>query len=147
MVPVTVTQRKYTVLLTNDVSDNLDADVLNISRQVGRRVTKSEVLRVLISIMHDDPSLLEKVTDGLPSFVLDETETLSGRSIPMSVRNAVLARDGLVCRLCQKPVTIDDLHIDHVKPWALGGTTTVENLQVAHSYCNLSKGSKVNVSL
>lgn len=68
----------------------------------------------------------------------------ASRYIPTDVRADVLARDGLFCRLCLGPVDPDDVHLDHVMPWSLGGETSRENLQVAHSFCNISKGARVH---
>lgn len=62
--------------------------------------------------------------------------------IPAWMRERVIERDGLTCGICDGPVTADDVHIDHIHPVALGGRNEVDNLQVAHSRCNLSKGAK-----
>lgn len=64
------------------------------------------------------------------------------RAIPAALRDAVLERHGWVCHLCQQPIRHpDDLHIDHLVPWAQGGKTTLANLRPAHSTCNLEKGA------
>ena len=62
--------------------------------------------------------------------------------IPRWMRAAVLERDGLVCQLCGGDVAPGDVHLDHIKPWSKGGLNSVNNLQVAHSTCNLRKGAK-----
>jgi 5-methylcytosine-specific restriction endonuclease McrA len=63
--------------------------------------------------------------------------------IPLYLREAVLARDGLVCRLCGGAVEPHDVHLDHRVPVAAGGQTTLTNLQVAHSICNRKKGASI----
>ncbi len=35
------------------------------------------------------------------------------------------------------------IHLDHVHPVALGGATTLSNLQLAHSVCNMRKGARL----
>lgn len=65
------------------------------------------------------------------------------RCLPMRLRKAVVERDGLVCGLCGDEVQPDDVHIDHIKPVSLGGKDELDNLQVAHSFCNISKGARV----
>lgn len=59
------------------------------------------------------------------------------------LRKAVIDRDGMICRLCGKDIPEGDLHIDHIFPVALGGTDDLDNLQPAHSRCNISKGARV----
>lgn len=54
----------------------------------------------------------------------------------------VLIRDGGICQLCGHPVMLDDYHIDHIKPLAKGGTHEYANVQLAHPFCNISKGAK-----
>lgn len=59
------------------------------------------------------------------------------------VRAAVIERDGYLCRLCWGEVEPDDIHIDHIHPVSLGGSDDLDNLQVAHSRCNLRKGARI----
>lgn len=63
--------------------------------------------------------------------------------IPARIREAVLARDGLICQLCNEPVEPDDVHLDHIHPVSKGGQDTISNLQVTHSRCNIRKGARV----
>lgn len=47
------------------------------------------------------------------------------------------------CALCEQTIhTIDDAEVDHVDPYSKGGATEIENAQLAHRYCNRSKGAK-----
>lgn len=62
--------------------------------------------------------------------------------LPAGTREAVIERDGYVCGLCGGEVEPDDVHIDHIHPWSLGGSDNLENLQVAHSLCNIRKGNR-----
>lgn len=64
-------------------------------------------------------------------------------SLPEWMRWAVIKRDGYVCGLCGGGVDPEDVHIDHITPWSRGGKHEVNNLQVAHSLCNLRKGNRV----
>lgn len=61
-------------------------------------------------------------------------------TIPDRIRAAVLARDGHRCVQC---AATEDLTLDHIWPWSLGGLDTVENLRVLCRPCNSSKGAKV----
>jgi hypothetical protein len=65
------------------------------------------------------------------------------RKISRAKRALVIARDGLICGICSEQVEPHDVHIDHIKPVSLGGGNELENLQVAHSRCNIKKGARV----
>lgn len=62
------------------------------------------------------------------------------RKIPASVRRLVLTRDGLACRHCG---TGQDLTIDHIMPWSMGGADDEANLQTLCQPCNSRKGARV----
>lgn len=62
----------------------------------------------------------------------------------------VFLRDGFTCGICDYPVRVDAepndpeaATLDHVVPRALGGSDGLENLQTAHRYCNIVKGSRL----
>lgn len=62
------------------------------------------------------------------------------RHLPPALRQAVLERDGYVCRRCSSPS--GPLHIDHKIPYSRGGTREMSNLQVLCGPCNMSKGAR-----
>lgn len=85
--------------------------------------------------------LLTKILGNLWSPVIDRWTIMAGRQpLSSSIRTFVFERDGKTCAYCG--ATDGDFHIDHVIPVALGGTNDLENLRVACSTCNLSKGAK-----
>ena len=55
----------------------------------------------------------------------------------------VLMRDGNRCRLCGVECNdgLHNIYFDHIIPWSKGGETTLDNLQVLCSDCNLAKGN------
>lgn len=63
-------------------------------------------------------------------------------TISPGLRAAVIARDGYVCGICAVDVDPSDVHLDHIKPHSKGGPTTLGNLRVTHSRCNMSKGAR-----
>lgn len=65
---------------------------------------------------------------------------VSRAAIPTEVRAQVYARDGHVCLHCGSR---EDLSLDHVHPWSLGGPDTVENLQTLCRTCNSRKSDRV----
>jgi 5-methylcytosine-specific restriction endonuclease McrA len=60
--------------------------------------------------------------------------------IPSELRRAVFERDGGRCVECESNF---DLQYDHVLPVALGGATTVENLQLLCADCNRRKSDSL----
>ena len=54
-------------------------------------------------------------------------------------RRAVFARDGGRCYACRASLTPDEAQVDHLVPWAAGGTTTMPNLALICAGCNASK--------
>jgi len=70
-------------------------------------------------------------------------EHTSGRPpLPPQMKRAVIERDGLRCVQCG---STDDLQFDHVLPVALGGATSVENLQVLCADCNRAKSDSLEL--
>lgn len=61
-------------------------------------------------------------------------------AIPRKVRDQVFARDNNACVECR---SVNNLSLDHIYPWSLGGPDTVENLRVLCRPCNSRKGAKV----
>lgn len=48
----------------------------------------------------------------------------------------------VVCGKCRKPITWNDLSIDHILPHSRGGRTALTNAQPMHKRCNSSKGAR-----
>lgn len=66
----------------------------------------------------------------------------TSRNINTRLRFLVLKRDNFKCCACGASPAKDpavELHVDHIKPWAKGGETTLDNLQTLCSKCNLGK--------
>lgn len=60
--------------------------------------------------------------------------------IPKWLRRRIYRRDGWQCVRCG---CADDLTLDHVWPWSLGGADTEDNLRTLCRSCNSSKGARV----
>jgi 5-methylcytosine-specific restriction endonuclease McrA len=67
---------------------------------------------------------------------------------------AVFVRDGGRCRLCGEPIDAESgsrhprsASYDHIVPLARGGLHVMDNLQLTHLRCNLSKGRKLMTEL
>lgn len=57
------------------------------------------------------------------------------------IMRQLINKNGAICAICGKEITdMKDCTVDHIKPRALGGLTTIENCQLAHLECNRKKG-------
>lgn len=70
------------------------------------------------------------------------TPTVSRPNIPAYIRNAVFERDGSLCLFCG---STENLSLDHILPWSMGGPDTVENLRVLCRSCNSRRGNRMEV--
>lgn len=60
--------------------------------------------------------------------------------ILLALREAVYERDGHACLHCG---ALDGLSLDHIHPYSLGGSDTIDNLQTLCRSCNSKKGARV----
>jgi hypothetical protein len=80
------------------------------------------------------------------------TDCQAARHLRHKMSVSVLAkRDGIGCGICQEPIdmtlrkpSLFGPSVDHVLPWARGGTHDPENLQLAHLWCNQVKQAQLN---
>ena len=63
--------------------------------------------------------------------------------IPDDVKHLVMLREQGRCRQCGKNT---ELQFDHVIPFALGGGSGPDNVQILCGLCNRRKGARVSVS-
>lgn len=59
-------------------------------------------------------------------------------ALPKWLRRAIMAADRHHCAWCGEP---GPLHIDHIRPWSLGGLNAFWNLMVLCEACNLTKSN------
>jgi hypothetical protein len=68
----------------------------------------------------------------------------TGRDPSLRLRFRVMKRDNFSCCACGASPSLKlglSLHVDHIKPWSLGGETVEENLQTLCEPCNLGKSN------
>ncbi len=47
-----------------------------------------------------------------------------------------------VCKKCKKHFEIEEMEVDHIKPWSKGGKTIAGNCQMLCLDCNRTKSGK-----
>ncbi len=88
------------------------------------------------------PSKLIAECDGKPL-----SQSRGTRNINWRLRALVLMRDGARCQLCGAEAREGaKLHVDHMVPWSKGGATTLENLRVLCSVCNIGKSDVEDIA-
>jgi len=84
--------------------------------------------------------ILVKVKKGVYKYDPELVSANSFSDFTDAQKKAILERDGHVCAVCGRgPNDGYELHIDHIKPRKLGGTSDVENGQVLCSMHNMMK--------
>jgi len=117
-----------------------DFPLLNLSPEELRQLFPEE--EKLVPEVDDKLILTDKQwhTLGRPGVGYREPGRGNSRYISNDIRAEVIRRDGGRCVLCGAE---SDLHIDHIIPFSIGGSTHVDNLQVLCKPCNLSKSNKI----
>jgi len=66
----------------------------------------------------------------------------SSRVFPYALKKE-LFNENPTCQICKNTImSIEDAEVDHIKPYSDGGTTTKDNAQLTHRYCNRQKSNK-----
>lgn len=56
-------------------------------------------------------------------------------------RNHLICKYGNICAICKEPfLSMKDITFDHIIPISKGGFDELNNFQLAHFRCNLTKG-------
>ena len=69
--------------------------------------------------------------------------TKRSRHIPQSVRVTVLHRNNFKCVFCGRNSQQIELQVDHIFPFAKGGSNDISNLQALCIDCNQGKSDRV----
>lgn len=67
------------------------------------------------------------------------------RHIRWATRMRVIRRDNYTCQVCGRLLRDDEIQLDHIIPWARGGTSDERNLRVTCAECNRKKGHQTHL--
>jgi len=127
---------KYIEMRNKALSDSITIKIrpelkAAIVEMVGYDAVSRFVEQILIDNLGDD---------GLIKYIEKKARYVTSES-----KYSVLAKAGFKCQACgAKPLPGNDitLHIDHIIPFSMGGSSDESNLQVLCHECNISKGNK-----
>lgn len=80
--------------------------------------------------------LVERMNIDFEFSEQEQSKEYIRKKIPLSIRKAVIERDGRVCQFCGKTNQEALLEIDHIVPVRHGGGNNLENLRVLCQQCN-----------
>jgi hypothetical protein len=93
--------------------------------------------RIKELMMDDD---VTKKSGIYPYLITSDEKHLSIRAFTESQKRAAYEKQNGICPLCNNKFAIDEMEGDHITPWAEGGKTLPENLQMLCKDCNKRKG-------
>lgn len=98
------------------------------------------LVKFVAYINNEESSSSEEAIKSLE--IEPSTKHKTSRTINWRLRFVVMKRDNFKCKDCGRSPATDlsiILHVDHIKAWAKGGETVLENLQTLCSVCNIGK--------
>ena len=121
--------------------DNKNISSISSASYVRHYRTWYKALEVFMAYIseNDDDSTID-VSESINTSSVIKHKTKREPSDRLKVQ--VLMRDGNRCRICGVECNggLHNMHFHHVIPWAKGGETTLDNLQVLCSTCNKALG-------
>jgi 5-methylcytosine-specific restriction endonuclease McrA len=102
-----------------------------------------KVLERFVEYINQEQNISSK--EAIEKLPIDQASRYkTNRDVNLRLRFIVMRRDNFKCRMCGRSPATDpgtELHVDHIKAWANGGETVLENLQTLCSKCNLGKSN------
>jgi len=104
-------------------------------------------ITTLFQLMKNVPGNDNKKLDEFLSLIKDlwSTYRIQDRNVILSEQEKaeLIKIQKNICPICNSPLFFgDDIHIDHIKPLAIGGRDSIVNLQATHKDCNQKKNTK-----
>jgi len=120
--------------------DELREDLLNFIQSPNEEYKDS----VLGAIRHKAKRELR--TNILKEIILKYAVRLDEkRTFDNSIKRQLWRDYNKICQICKKEIrSFKAATVDHIIPWAIGGTTTPDNAQIAHRKCNQQKRDKLD---
>lgn len=104
------------------------------------RELADEIGRIELSTWADLDAVMEECSD-----VLKELAPVRRRPFLVHVVTELYDEQGGTCAICDGPLNLNQMHVDHYIPFSRGGGNERGNLQLAHPSCNQQKGSDIDL--
>lgn len=65
-------------------------------------------------------------------------------SISKQKKNSVKERDNFICQICENEFPEEELEVDHILPYSLGGSNQITNLMTLCRSCNVDKSNSLD---
>ena len=89
---------------------------------------------------------IQRVRNTIANIVGENAVSSEPRVFDRDLKQTLFERQNHICPLCgNEIVDLDSAEIDHIIPYSKGGTTTLDNASLVHSYCNKKKSDTVIV--
>lgn len=72
---------------------------------------------------------------------IDKKKAVKRKNYTQSVRKMIYSKANGTCQLCGRKIAYEEMTLDHIKPLAMGGADSVENLACTCKSCNQFKSS------
>ncbi|HOY09300.1 MAG TPA: HNH endonuclease [Candidatus Omnitrophota bacterium] len=155
--------KKAEIALANEINisdERLYENLLNLWQRLGRQPRRSDLTSKFSEFSQSPYNRRFKTwSNALKSFVeyansqdkkvkgsthQEDSARRAGRDPSLRLRFKVMKRDNFSCRSCGDSLAKNSsviLHVDHIKAWANGWETVLENLQTLCSKCNIGKSN------
>lgn len=130
------------LMLLNMHGRQLPTDDIRLARITRATPDEWSAIRPKIARFFTDDWRPKPICTDVRKLRVRESRRVRWQQAPLrkAVRLAVFERDGFACVYCgDRPST---LHVDHIHPVVLGGTSALGNLATACKPCNSSKGAR-----
>jgi hypothetical protein len=107
-------------------------------------LTADEVYALLVSRQQRDRGRIERAQAMVAMGMRPQDQAQRRDVIPDDVKQMVWMRDGGRCRQCSAQV---ELQFDHITPFAMGGGSNPENLQILCGPCNRRKSAGLTIRI
>jgi hypothetical protein len=134
-------RKKYTFYLLYVLLSQIPRTMIIENRGKGML----DELKEFFLIMNDDSIIVndDEFRAKIKYFIEKYTPSKRTKKLSQKETNELKEKQKDICPLCNEKIFNNDkIHIDHIKPISKGGEDTIENMQITHSDCNLSKGNR-----